>query len=596
MVTEVGDGFYSIDNFCKQKMKKTFGIILAGAFILCSCSQQHEVKESAPQKDSIAKVVTGWLLQENYERATEVIDSADAAGWLSPFDARMLRLRVIGRDDSKLSEAQAGYEQLLAEELTPDQQMQVLTMLTHIVRYRRDDQKALEYGARMVELCRQMGHDTQALTTHAEVGSALIRLGRTDEGLALIEESIGQLDSVRHFRELDACILVMKSKIRTLIDLKRYEEVIPVGERIVAKLNDFAEHPEDYADGSPRWPSDARRPGYVDFYTGQAYAFITFAYASLNRMDEAKQYSRLFDQTNYSRTYAGRKHMASGWCMLGEYERMNAVYEEMAKAMGADTINHDYAIMLFNYAKEAQAKGRPAQSASYWRRYALLKDQLNDAERVAAAEESAARYHEQEQQYALEREQARHRSDRLIQVALGVTAVLVSIVAFLIFYQWRSTRRKNAVLSREISENIDYKVRYLKLKSHPELTVEQKDTESRAHLETMTNAELFEFLRVVIVSEQLYLNPLFERKTLMDRFGLSKDRIGAAFSQGGPYASLTNYVNECRLGYSTTILTTRPDMSIADVAAASGFANSSVFSRNFKEHYSISPSEFRKEK
>lgn len=67
-------------------------------FFLCSCSCPHEVTESAPEKDSIAKVVTGWLLQENYERATEVIDSADAAGWLTPFDEQMLRLRVTESD------------------------------------------------------------------------------------------------------------------------------------------------------------------------------------------------------------------------------------------------------------------------------------------------------------------------------------------------------------------------------------------------------------------------------------------------------------------------------------------------------------------
>ena len=367
------------------------------SIFLCSCSRPHAVTESAPEKDSIAKVVTGWLLKENYERATEVIDSADAAGWLSSFDAQLLRLRVIERDDSRLSEAQAGYEALLEQELTQDQQMQVLTKLTHVVRIRRDDQKALEYGARMMELCRQMGHKTQALTTQSEVGSVMIRLGRTDEGLTMIEESIGQLDSVRRFRYQDACILTMKSKIRTLIDLKRFEEVIPVGERIVAKLSDFAAHPEDYADDSPRLPSDERRPGYVDFYTGQAYAFITYAYASLSRFDEAKKYSHLFDQTNYSRTYAGRKHMATGWGLLGDYERMNAVYKEMATAMGSDTINHDYSVMLYNYALEAQAKGRHAESAAYWRRYASLQNKLNDAERVAAAEESAARYHEQEQ-------------------------------------------------------------------------------------------------------------------------------------------------------------------------------------------------------
>lgn len=181
-------------------------------------------------------------------------------------------------------------------------------------------------------------------------------------------------------------------------------------------------------------------------------------------------------------------------------------------------------------------------------------------------------------------------------MALSVVVLLIGVLAYLIFYQWRSMRRKNAVLSREIAENIDYKEKYMRLKSHPDLTIAQKDAASIPNLGKMSDAELYEFLSVVIAGEQLYLNPSFERRNLMDRFGLSKDRIGAAFSQGGPYASLAEYVNECRLGYAATLLATRPDLSIADVAAASGFANGSVFSRNFKERYTITPSEFRKEK
>ena len=578
-------------------MKKTLGFILAGVLCLYSCCKQHKPVESAPQKDSIAKVVTDCLLQENYERATEVVDSADAAGWLSPFDAEMLRLRILGRNEANLLEAQARYTALLdGGKLTPTQELEVLSMLMNVIRLRRDDEKALKYGARLVDVSRQLGHETQALTTQAELGSVMIRIGRTEEGLALIEGALEQLDLVRQFRELDACVLVMKSKIRTLIDLKRYEEVIPVGERIITKLNDFAAHPEVYADKSPRLPSDERRPGYVDFYTGQAYAFMTYAYASLSRFDEARTYSRLFDGTHYSRSYGGRKHMASSWCILGEYDRMYEVYEQMKASMGADTVNYDYGVMLFNYAQAAQAKGRYAQSAEYWRRYNALQKKLNEAERMAAAEESAARYHEQEHQYALEKEQALRKRDSLIAIALSIVSLLLAAVAFLIFYQLYTTRRKNAVLSKEIAESLDYKTRYLSMKSHPELTVEQKDKESTPKLSAMSDAELFDFLCVVIVGEQLYLNPYFERQNLVDRFGLSKDRIGAAFSQGSSYNSLSNYINECRLGHSAHLLSTRPDMSISDVAVASGFTNASVFTRNFKQRYTLTPSEYRKEK
>ncbi len=571
---------------------KSFGYLLVGCLFLCSCTRQETpLSVMTPQTDSVSREVTVYLLKSDLTRAMEVVDSADAAGLLSEFDAEMFRLRIISRDEGRLAEAVSRYEALLESGVPLIRQLDVLNALVYLSRQRDNHQKVLDYGTRYIEVCRQTGKTVLALTVQGEMGRALILLGRTEEGLAMIDQTIMEADAVRQFTEMDACILAMKSKMRTLIDLKRYEEVIPVGEHMIAKLQDFAAHPDEYADGTSRMPKPDRLPGYVDFYTGQAYAFLTFAYAALDRLDEARAYDRLHSRTNYSRSYGGRKQMASAWCMMGDYDRMNAVYDEMVAAMGADTVNNDYGLMLFNRAKVAGIQGKPALSASYWKRYAFLLRNLYDKERLAAAEESAARFHEQEQQYALEKEQARHKRDLIIQISLSVTAVLISIVAFLIFYQWRITRRKNALLSKEIAENVDYKMRYFRM-SHPEQTA-VKDDKSVPQLSTMSNAELFEYLRGVIAGEQLYLNPLFDRQYLMDRFGLSKEHVGAAFSQGSPYASLADYVNECRLSYSTLLLSNRPDMSIAEVASASGFSNASVFARNFKQQYTMTPTEFR---
>lgn len=573
--------------------KKCFIYLLFGVVCLGSCSRPKAVYVKTPQTDSIAKVVTGLLVKEEYERAQEVVDSANAAGWLDPFDAQMLRLRIMSRDEAQVSQTQAGYEALLNQDLTLEQQAEVLHMLTTLARGRRNDQLTLEYGTRLIDVSRKLGLNIQAMTTQSQIGSIFIRIGRVDVGMELIEKAINELDETRRFSEMDACVLVMKSKIRTLIDLKRHAEVIPVGLHMIAKLQDYAYHPEDYADGSRRLPSDANRPGYVDFYTGQAYAFITYAYAAMDSMDQARRYSRLFDATRYSRSYGGRKQMASAWCMLGEYDRMSAIYDEMQAAMGADTVNYDYGVMLYNRATAAQALNQPAQCADFWRRYAKLQQHINDAERLVAEEESAVRYHMQEHQYALEREHSLRRRNLTIAVTLGVMLMLLVAFTVLVIFQLRATSRKNAVLTKEIKDNIDYKDRYLRIKNRPELFVQQKDSESLNRIELMSDAELFEFLRVVIVGEQLYLNPVFDRQQLMERFHLTKERVGAAFSQGSQYVSLAAYINECRLSHGAALLSISPELSISEIATESGFANASVFTRNFKQRYTITPSEFR---
>ena len=107
------------------------------------------------------------------------------------------------------------------------------------------------------------------------------------------------------------------------------------------------------------------------------------------------------------------------------------------------------------------------------------------------------------------------------------------------------------------------------------------------------DTELFLRLREVILRDQLYLDPRLDRQALVDRFGLSKERIGAAFAKGSPYKSLIDFLTDCRLPYAAKLLSTRLDLSIADVAQKSGFPSADTFGRNFKQKYALTPSQFR---
>ncbi|MBR1872177.1 MAG: AraC family transcriptional regulator [Bacteroidales bacterium] len=109
----------------------------------------------------------------------------------------------------------------------------------------------------------------------------------------------------------------------------------------------------------------------------------------------------------------------------------------------------------------------------------------------------------------------------------------------------------------------------------------------------MTDEELFAFLRDTIVSEKLYLDYRIDRQQLMDRFHISKDRIGAAFAQGSEYRSLIDFLNETRLNYSARLLIHHPEMTIEEIAISSGFNNATTFGRNFKLRYALTPTEFR---
>ena len=112
-------------------------------------------------------------------------------------------------------------------------------------------------------------------------------------------------------------------------------------------------------------------------------------------------------------------------------------------------------------------------------------------------------------------------------------------------------------------------------------------------LDDISDDELFRRLRHAIKREHLYLDPSLDRQKIMDIFQLSKRRVGAAFAQGSEFASLADFIRDCRLEYSCNLLVTRPDLSIKEVAAKSGFNYASTYSSDFKNRYTMTPSNYR---
>ncbi|HDX9655959.1 AraC family transcriptional regulator [Bacillus toyonensis] len=79
---------------------------------------------------------------------------------------------------------------------------------------------------------------------------------------------------------------------------------------------------------------------------------------------------------------------------------------------------------------------------------------------------------------------------------------------------------------------------------------------------------------------------------LADVAGFSKFHFHRIF-KGMTEEPLSRYVNRLKLERATHLLTYRPDMTITDIAYHFGFTDSAVFSRTFKSHYGVSPSQYR---
>ena len=464
----------------------------------------------------------------------------------------------------------------------------VLEMLINACRQHRDDELTIQWSAQLIDLCRQNGDETEALRTVADVGLILAGIGRADEGLAKIDSVLTLLSGKRKYNELDATIIALKRKVNVLKTRAEGQEVR--GERIVDcarqmldLMADYEQHPDEYHDGTYREPPEHLRPGYIDFYRAQAYMFMAEAEAKAGNKAEARKYLSLFEQTDYAKTFMARKDFAPIYGLLGEYEKMLAIHDEQEVRLRqqGDTVNAEYATILRDRAMAAEAQGRKDEALHLHNAYETLTATLNDRLLQGKANLYAARFHAAEQQREIERHKATAKYLGIVGSCIAVVAVLAMFFAAYVVHKRRIVDQKNRALVKQIAEAAEYRKRY-----------DIQTAEVSTPLSTRRGAG-GEAILQVIKEKRLYLDPQFDRQAASDYFQITTRDVGAAFAQGSEYANITDFINRLRLDHARELMTTRPDMSIDEVATASGFSVRRTFSRLFKEKFGLTPTEYR---
>ena len=507
---------------------------------------------------------------------------------MNPDTARMMALALLEHDSVRTD---------------ADKRMQVLRLLTDAARISQDYEEQLKWSTQLATLCREQGDETEALRTESEIGIVLTHLGQRTEGFAMLDKAIVQLEPQRRFAELDACIIAMKRKLTALSLLpsvtmpgdsvtpeQRYHNIISLAEKFVAKLDDYEQHPQDYADGSPRQPDSDEVAGYCDFYRSQGYVFLAQANASSGNREKARHYCSLFEQSGFGQTLNGRSAISETWRLLGDYDKMLATYDEIDRQADSDTLNTNYVRQLRGRAEAAAAHGDHKASQHYWQRHDLLSQAINDQLQASEAHDYAARYHAYEQQMEIQQREAEASRNALLAIAALVIALLAAGFAVYYFRQQRIIRHKNRVLVEQMTDAAEYKRRMEGEKNQEAVPLNPDET---VDSDALSIDELSQHIRSVIIRERLYLSTQFDRQAAIDYFHLSKERIGAAFSQGSEFPTIADFINHCRLEYAKELLAVSLEMTIDDIASAAGFGTRRTFSRLFKERYSITPTEYR---
>ncbi|MBR6842426.1 MAG: tetratricopeptide repeat protein [Prevotella sp.] len=207
----------------------------------------------------------------------------------------------------------------------------------------------------------------------------------------------------------------------------------------------------------------------------------------------------------------------------GRYQEAVTIYNNLIQRVRqqGDTLGEMINTAKWGLAEVYQRMGNCEQAAILYEQVLEIQDTLKSRKAKHTAQELAAVYREQEQEETIMQQQAENTRQHAFLLIELLALFGVIALAVIVIVKNRIINLKNHALIKLIDE-------YIKLKSHSQpLPVKNGSASS-----------LFTRLSTEIREQQLYLDPLFDRQAVCDRFSLTAVQVGNAFAQGSDYDSV----------------------------------------------------------
>lgn len=534
------------------------------------------------------------------ERALTLIDSAVIVGNLSWQRGEYLKAVTLYGGMHDMDAARQTCLDMLEqkEALSDTATLENTYMLLAGIEYTLGNHPAIiRYATEASRLAHLLNLPAEIGNAESLIAQSMAQTGRTDEGIERLQNTIAELRQLNTFKGVTAYHETSKKLVRIYLDNLKFAEVVPVCEASLERIGELESHPEHFSGMKEGFdPSE-----FIDYAKGQTLAYLTIAYARMGELAKARKTEAAVFRTQWSQSIDCDKIMSAAYAYMGEFDRFEQAMSRFENSY-PDTINPNYVICLEQRSEAARMQGHIDEALSYMQRAYLIRDSLDARNQREELNKLATEYHLQEEQFIRQQKETEAKRARTVIVALIIG--LVATIGFLVwvFRQKRLEDKKNRVLAREIAEAITYKEKWLESEKRKTENGKRKTengewrTENGEHeMESEVDPDRALFLQIqeLVIREKLFLDPSLDRQTLVDRLGLSKERIGAAFAKGSPFKSLIEFLNDCRLPYAAKLLTERPDLSIAEVAKESGFPSADTLGRNFKQRFTLTPTQFR---
>ena len=520
---------------------------------------------------------------------TDTGDTQDAAQTNKGFDQAMtvadsLYNCMQFRDAYKL------YLQLLDNkeaEADSEKRLNVLNALSNTSELSGHKVEQHKWLQQLHDLAKQTGNDYYQSLAHITMGQNLFYEGDREKGIHGVTEGIDLMAKTDRENTDHLMHGYLNMLASMYVAMKDYDHALATNERNLQLTME-----------GTRWGA-APNQQLID--RRMALAKMASVLAQMGRSASGSQQAKYYQQAdsayaawkaieyegNHTRDYFIVDYMKK----RGRYPEAVTIYNDLIQRVRqqGDTLGEMMNTAKWGLAEVYQKMGRYNQAATLYEQVLEIQDTLKTRKAKHTAQELAAVYHDQEQEQTIMQQQAANTRAKLIAIGIGIFALLFLALAVIVIRKNRIISRKNQSLAAQITEAINYKQMYWDQKwaqtPKPAAVIDD--------LKELTDEQLFLHINEIVMHERLFLDPNFDRQAIMDRFHLSKERVGAVFSKGSEHVKLNKYILQLRLEYAAHLLIDEPELTIAQVAADSGFGSSAYFSDRFRQHYDMSPSDFR---
>lgn len=541
--------------------------------------------ESIKTRDKLTEQAIRQLYIEHPDSCLELLDKAELRKIDS--DIPLFRMDILRAMCYEIKgdypEKERCVRRLLEDDsvrLVADRHLKATVMLAGVL----DRQNKYEEGIRVcreaIDLARKSGkkkEEAEIFSTMARIYAGMKNVSEADK---CFRHAVGLLEKTDDVRDMSFLSTIYGEFMTYLTDADRIRDAIDVGRKREALIERMSK-----LQGPP--------PGYIDQQKGFLYAKMALLVYDDGLPGEAAALYDKYCRLDFARTYTGRLCSVPYLLIAKRYSDALSNNELCIREFAGDTISYDYLGLLQNQAEAYRGLKNYSSADSFMQRCYAVQDSIYRRESESNAQEYAALFDSQEKELQLTEERAQSQRKTIIIVSSLTMIVLLLFILWVLFRNLRITKKRNRIDAQRIDEFLAQKEELRKAyPNHSTGIPEEGDTTSEDDAGLSEEYQAFLRMEIMIVDNQLFLNPKLNREEILKVTGIGKNVLVPLIKKYSGTANLNDYINRLRLEYAVKMMQANKVFTIDYIAEASGFNSRSTFYRTFQNVYGMTPTQY----